>query len=425
MSKQIVQIPVQKLSKGHYVSRLDRPWVESPFLFQGFEIENEEQLRQLRELCSSVFVEITKEEAGRLLSSAPPPPAAPRKRDSVLASLDALSSSKDFASRIEIVPARDAVSLKTELSQAKQAYSEARRTVNNMFDRLRRGGGLDMQLVEGAVDSMVQSLFRNRDAMGWLARMREKDDYLYNHSLAASVWALAFGRHLGLDREALRSIGIGAMVLDIGKTRLPLSLLNKTGKPEEREWKALRDHVRLGLQLLEKDSNADACAKLMVQMHHERLDGSGYPDGLVGDAIPLAGRIAAIVDCYDAMTSARPYAKGLSTFDAVRELKSLGKTWFQPELVELFIQAVGVFPTGTLVELSSGEVAVVITQNRFRRLRPEVMLILDANKQQRADFQLIDLQQYARDNGEGNPELWITRGLEPGAYDIDPTEFFL
>lgn len=425
MSKQIVQIPVQKLSKGHYVSRLDRPWVGSPFLFQGFEIENDEQLRQLRALCSSVFVEITKEEADKLLSAAPPASASPRKRESALVSLDALSKSKDFASRIEIIPARDEVPLKSELSQAKEAYSEARRTVNHMFERLRRGGGLDMQLVEGAVDSMVQSLFRNRDAMGWLARMREKDDYLYNHSLAASVWALAFGRHLGLDRDALRSIGIGAMVLDIGKTRLPLSLLNKTGKPEEREWKALRDHVRLGLQILEKDSNVDACAKLMVQMHHERLDGSGYPSGLAGDAIPLAGRIASIVDCYDAMISSRPYAKGLSTFDAVRELKSLGKTCFQPELVELFIQAVGVFPTGTLVELSSGEVAVVITQNRFRRLRPEVMLILAADKRPRADFQLIDLQHYSRDNDEGNPELWITRGLEPGAYDIDPTEFFL
>ncbi len=425
MSKQIVQIPVQKLTKGHYVSRLDRPWVGSPFLFQGFEVENDEQLRQLRELCSSVFVEITKEEADRLLSSTPAPSSAQSKRDSSLVSLDLLSRSRDFASRIEVVPARDPVSLKSELTQAKEAFSEARRTVNRMFDRLRRGNGLDMQLVEGAVDSMVQSLFRNRDAMGWLARMRQKDDYLYNHSLAASVWALAFGRHLGLDRDALRSIGIGAMVLDIGKTRLPLSLLNKAAKPEEREWKALRDHVRLGLQILEKDSNADACARLMVQMHHERLDGSGYPGALAGEAIPLAGRIAAIVDCYDAMTSDRPYAKGLSTFDAVRELKSLGKAWFQPELVELFIQAVGVFPTGTLVELSSGEVAVVITQNRFRRLRPEVMLILDADKRPRADFQLIDLQNYSRDNSEGNPELWITHGLEPGAYDIDPTEFFL
>jgi HD-GYP domain-containing protein (c-di-GMP phosphodiesterase class II) len=195
---------------------------------------------------------------------------------------------------------------------------------------------------------MVQSLFRNRDAMSWLARMRDKDDYLYNHSLAASVWALAFGRHLGLDQDTLRSVGMGAMVLDIGKTKLPLSLLNKTGKPEQSEWRVLRDHVRLGLEILDKDSNADACMKSMVALHHERLDASGYPNALNGEAIPLAGRIAAIVDSYDAMTSSRPYARGLSTYDAVRELKRLSRTHFQPELVELFIQAVGVFPTGTL-----------------------------------------------------------------------------
>jgi hypothetical protein len=165
--------------------------------------------------------------------------------------------------------------------------------------------------------------------------------------------------------------------------------------------------------------------KAMVALHHERLDGSGYPAGLQGEAITLPGRIAAIVDSYDAMTSSRPYAKGLSTYDAVRELKRLSQTVFQSELVELFIQAVGVFPTGTLVELNSGEVAVVVTQNRFRRLRPQVMLLLDAQKKLRDNFELIDLQLYGKNNDAGNPELWITQGLEPGAHGLDPTEFFL
>jgi HD-GYP domain-containing protein (c-di-GMP phosphodiesterase class II) len=418
MRKQIVQVPVQKLTKGLYVSRLDRPWIDSPFLFQGFEIDSDEQLTQLRSLCSNVFVEINEEEVDELLGQLERVAPDPR-----MASLEEVS--QNLNARLELVPAKDPISLKSELMSAKGIYGEARRTVSALFDRLRRGGGLDVQLVEGVVDSMVQSLFRNRDAMSWLARMKDKDEYLYSHSLAASVWALAFGRHLGLERETLRSVGIGAMVLDIGKTQLPLSLLNKAGKPEAAEWSVLKDHVRLGMQILEQDKRADACMKMMVRMHHERLDGSGYPDALHGDLIPLPGRIAGIVDCYDAMTSARPYAKGLSTYDAVRELKRLGKSWFQPELVELFIQAVGVFPTGTLVELNSGEVAVVITQNRFRRLRPEVMLVLDARKKTRADFELINLQDYNKDNPEGNPELWITQGLEPGAYGIDPSEFFL
>jgi HD-GYP domain-containing protein (c-di-GMP phosphodiesterase class II) len=248
---------------------------------------------------------------------------------------------------------------------------------------------------------------------------------LYSHSLAASVWALAFGRHLGLDKLTLRSLGMGGMLLDIGKTQLPTRLLQKTGKPDESEWKLLLGHVDLGLAMLEKDPRADLVTRIMVRTHHERTDGSGYPSRLTGDSIPLVGRIAAIVDCYDAMTSDRSYAKGKSTYEAVRELKRLGRASFQPELIELFIQAVGVFPTGTLVELNSGEVGIVIAQNRFRRLRPEIMLILDADKKVRDQFPAIDLQLFTKENENGNPALWINQGLEPGAYGVDPTEFFL
>jgi HD-GYP domain-containing protein (c-di-GMP phosphodiesterase class II) len=421
MRKQIIEIPVQVLHKGLYVSRLDRPWIESPFLFQGFEIENDEQLSQLKELCKSVFIELTEEEADDLLSRVRRKDKPEAKNE--LAALDELTD--NINARVSRVPVKDPVPLKTELTAAKGVYREALASVTKLFDRLRREGGLDVHLVESIVDSMVQSIFRNRDAMSWLARLKSKDDYLYNHSLAVSVWALAFGRHLGLDKDTLRSIGMGAMVLDIGKTQLPLTLLRKASKPSESEWIELHGHVELGTAILDQDKTATPCMKTMVAMHHERLDGSGYPHGLKGDSIPLAGRIAGIVDCYDAMISDRVYAKGLSTYDAVRELKRLGKSWFQPELVELFIQAVGVFPTGTLIELNTGEVGVVIAQNRFRRLRPQVMLVLDAQKKMRPEFSLIDLQLHAKANDSGNSELWITQGLEPGAYGIDPAEFFL
>jgi HD-GYP domain-containing protein (c-di-GMP phosphodiesterase class II) len=421
-SKQIIEIPVDLLRKGFYVSRLDRDWIDSPFLFQGFEIESDEELTQLKELCKRVHVEVTAEEADELRERMKLQPVA-KKAPQGPSALDELA--QDINARLHLVPAKDPVPLKRELLSAKGAYGQARETVARIFDRLKRGGGLDVQLMESAVDSMVDSIFRNREAMGWLARMKVKDDYLYSHSLAASVWALAFGRHLGLDKITLRSLGMGAMLLDIGKTKLPTALLQKAAKPDAAEWQTLLRHVQLGIEILDEDPRADACMKTMVRMHHERTDGSGYPNKLSGDSIPLVGRIAGIVDCYDAMTSDRSYAKGKSTYDAVRELKKLGKAWFQPELVELFIQAVGVFPTGTLVELNSGEVGIVIAQNRFRRLRPEIMLILDAQKQVREQFPAIDLQLFTKDNENGNPALWIIQGLEPGAYGVDPTEFFL
>lgn len=428
MPKQIIEIPVQALRKGLYVSRLDRPWIESPFLFQGFEVENDADLAQLRDLCKTVYIEVSAAEAAEFTDRtrqqkqtqpvAPSPDPEPGP-----APLSELSS--NLLARVNFVPVKDSIRLKDELGAAKNIYGEARRTMSRMFDKLRRDGGLDIQMMEGAVDSMIDSIFRNREAMSWLARMKCKDDYLYSHSLAVSVWALAFGRHLGLEKNTLRSLGMGAMVLDIGKMQLPTSLLQKAGKPDTAEWATLQGHVKAGLAVLEADPKADAFMKSMVLTHHERLDGSGYPNQLKGDAIPLAGRIAGIVDSYDAMTSERQYAKAMSTYEAVRELKRMEKQLFQPELVELFIQSVGVFPAGTLVELNSGEVAVVIAQNRFRRLRPEVMLILDANKKMRDDFSLIDLQMYMEKNDLGNPALWITQGLEPGAYGVDPAEFFL
>jgi HD-GYP domain-containing protein (c-di-GMP phosphodiesterase class II) len=323
------------------------------------------------------------------------------------------------------VPIKDSVGLKSELSLASATFGEAKRAVGAIFDNLRRGGGLDVPHLQTVVGSMVDSVFRNRDAMGWLARMKSKDDYLYSHSLSASVWALAFGRHLGLDKETLTSVGTGAMLLDIGKTGLPTELLKKQGKPSDDEWRMIYTHVNQGIELLGAAPNVDNRILTMIATHHERFDGSGYPHKLKGDEIPLIGRIAGIVDSYDAMISERSYAKPKSTYDAVRELKRLGGIAFPPALVELFIQAVGVFPTGSLVELNTGEVGVVIGQNRYRRLRPEVMVILDATKKVRDEFTTIDLLTCDENTGNAEPNLWITQGLERGAYGIDPTEYFL
>ena len=343
MLKQIIEIPVQALRKGLFVSRLDRPWIDSPFLFQGFEVVNDDDLAKLQGLCKTVYVEVDAAEAVELRerSTHRNRAAAP---EAAGASGPLAELGSKLSARVDSVPLKDSTHLKDELRAARGIHGEARRTMSRVFEKLRRGGGLDMQMMEGIVDTMIDSIFRNREAMSWLARMKNKDDYLYSHSIAVSVWALAFGRHLGLEKSTLRSLGMGAMVLDVGKMQLPTSLLQKAGKPTAEEWASLKSHVASGLAVLEADPKVDAFMKSMVLTHHERLDGSGYPHGLKGDAIPLAGRIAAIVDSYDAITSDRHYARAKSTYDAVRELKRLQNDWFQPELVELFIQAVGVFP---------------------------------------------------------------------------------
>ncbi len=422
MSKHVIQLSVEQLSVGTYVSQLDRPWEETPFLFQGFTITSEDELKELQRLCDYVYAEVSFEEAEELKAAAtqrksPTDKVVPADRMSEVA----------LAVKASIAPAsiEDTVSLRSELSSIKETYGDAKRTVSSVIQNLQRGRNLDVVQLESVVDWMVDSVFRNRDAMSWLARMKSVDDYLYSHSIAASVWALALGRHMGLDKETLATLGMGAMLIDIGKTRLPTRLLNSTSPPTEEEWRILRGHVKEGVELAKATSGVTPGILAMIETHHERLDGSGYPGKLAGDDIPLVGRIAGIVDCYDAMISERRYAKARSTFDAMRELTRLGGSWFEAELVELFVQAVGVFPTGTLVELNSGEVGVVIAQNRFRRLRPEVMLILDAQKELRKDFSLVDLNACDENNTPGRAGLWITRGLEPNAYGVDPTEYFL
>jgi HD-GYP domain-containing protein (c-di-GMP phosphodiesterase class II) len=423
MSTVVIEVSPEHLKTGLYVCGLDRPWAETPFLFQGFVIESDDELQTLRRLCKVVYVEVSVEDVEELKSASRKAPTgiAP---DSVAP--DPLTHlSNNLTALADQVPIKDPVSLEAELTKARDIFDEAKRAVGNVFDQLRRGGGLDVPDLQAVVGSMVDSVFRNRDAMGWLASMKNKDDYLYNHSLAASVWALAFGRHLGLDKETLKVVGAGAMLLDVGKTRLTSELLKRPGKPSEAEWQMIRAHVDDGVKLLEAAPNVDRRIITMIVTHHERLDGSGYPNNLKGEEIPLIGRIAAIVDCYDAMISERSYAKARSTFDAVRELKRLGGTAFPTELVELFIQAVGVFPTGTLVELNTGEVGVVIGQNRYRRLRPEVMLILDAQKKVREEFTTINLLTCEENIGKSEPTWWIDHGLERGAYGIDPSEYFV
>lgn len=186
----------------------------------------------------------------------------------------------------------------------------------------------------------------------------------------------------------------------------------------------MRRHVQFGLDILDKAGDVDSRVCDMLAHHHERYNGTGYPNGISGSAIPVFGRIAGIVDAYDAMITPRPYAKLLSSYDALRRLRLLSDVEFQAEIVDQFTRAIGAFPTGTLVELNTGEVGIVTRQNRIRRLRPEVMIILDADKQTREDFRIVDLNEETTTDG-GAQSLWIERGLPQGMHGIDPTKYYI
>ncbi len=401
---EIVKVLTADLEIGMYVSSLDRPWLETPFVLQGFQLESDSDIERLRKHCDYVYIDtqqslLEETTIRRKVSNRP-----------------RMSRAQMFSKK-KLQPYRDNTDWKDEYPKAQSAVKALSEGLEDIFNNVAQGSALNMAKVKLAVQPMIDSITRNPDACIWLARMKQEDQYTYQHSLGASIWAVALGRQLGLPKSDLRSLAIGGLLFDVGKLQLDKELLNAKRPLTEEEFETVKSHVQLGVDAITKGGVMNQDVIDMVAHHHERHDGSGYPEGLSGDNIPIFARIAAIVDCYDAITSHRSYARATSPSIAIKKLYEWKDMDFQAELVEEFIQAVGIYPAGTLVELSSGEVAVVMAEYRTRRLRPKVMVLLDGDKQPLLDVKMIDLlnQKEAED---GRP-LDIVNSLEPDAYGID------
>jgi HD-GYP domain-containing protein (c-di-GMP phosphodiesterase class II) len=418
-----------------YVSELDRPWLETPFLFQGFFIRSKNEIEELNEHCKFVYIDLEQSlfAANEPHAKAPPQVAAasvtppPRKRGFWQWLLQLFGREPDPVEAPAPKPGefyKDTVSIADELVVARTVHNGAMQSLIDVLNSVRQGATIRVPDLEVVVDGMVDSVLRNSTAMALLVRMQEVDDYTHSHSLATSMWALIFGRHLGLDRQSLKLLGLGGLLLDVGKTKLPQQLLKSTGKLNDDARRNLKSHVQLGVDLLRAADSIDRRVLDMVATHHERFDGSGYPNGLKGNYIPVFGRIGGIVDSYAAMTSNRPYAKAMSSYDVMREFKSLADKSFQAELVEQFIQAIGIFPAGTMVELSTGEIAIVLKEHRTSRLLPEVAIILDADRRKLDDFRIVDLGDQPEETLSSGG-VWIERGLHPGEFDIDLEDYFV
>jgi HD-GYP domain-containing protein (c-di-GMP phosphodiesterase class II) len=324
---------------------------------------------------------------------------------------------EDFFPGKQLTRYTDTVGWRDETRNAKRAIAYLYDYVVQFMGLSSKSNRLDLQNIKKAVEPMVDSVIRNPDACLWWITMRPAANYNNDAALRASVYAVVLGRQLGLPRRELYLLAIGGLLFDIGKLRMDDSILQADRKLTAEELAHIQRHVEAGLQLLQRSGLKDPEIIDFIANHHERLDGSGYPKGLGGDHIPPFGRIAGLVDCYNAITSSRRYASIKSPAEAINQLYKLKGVHFHKDLIEEFIQAIGVYPVGALVELSTGEVAIVVAQSRTRRLRPIVLVLLDGNKQPCRGGVYIVLEKTTH-SADGR-KLDIVKNLEPNAYDID------
>ncbi|TCK17876.1 HD-GYP domain-containing protein (c-di-GMP phosphodiesterase class II) [Thiogranum longum] len=433
--KKEVKTSVDGLQVGMYVARLDRPWLKTSFALQGLAIRSKEDIERLRKVCNYVYVDTEQGDSpdprfwivreGTRKYGAPPTSSGSPKETPGKAT-DSKKTDNVFT-RLRTKIYQDVKPIKEEMQAAQDAHVRLQEDLTQAMGDLRNSRDLDIDALNKSISVVVNSIIRAPGAMMLVIKLKQFDDTTYSRALGTSVWCATFGRHLGLEKSAIEQLALGGLLLDIGKSDVPVELLRKPGKLTEEEFAILRKHVDQGVRLLSRSSVSakpgDRLPREVLQMvatHHERANGNGYPQGLMNDEIPMFGRIAGIVDSFDAMTNPRHYSDDdpMSPHAAINELYDLRGTLFQAELVEQFIQTVGLYPTGSLVELSNGEVGAVIAINGLRRLRPTVMLLLDSNKEPLEHFRLVDLS-------ETDDSLSVTGALPYGAYGIDMKEVFL
>lgn len=403
------------------VIELDRPWTGTRFVYREFIIESQDVLEELQRVSDYVYIE---SDPKRMLS-----PSA-RPRGPILASKpQSAGTGHHTVDQILTTSSRhintrwhpDKTSIEEELPQADKIEYRAREVLYDMLEDAKLGRSIRISGVRETVTEMAESVIRNPDAMVVLSQLKDADEYTALHSLRVCILALTFGRHLDFNREELNLLGVGALLHDVGKMKVPVEILNKPGRLTDKEFTIMKSHVPEGVKIL---TSADGIADASIQVaanHHERYAGGGYASGAAGDRIGSFGLIAGIVDCYDAITSDRVYHSGLSSYEALTKMYSWRSTDFHPGLIEQFIQCMGIYPVGSLVELSDGRVGVVITVNRRRRLRPRIALVLKEDKTPYRKPKLVNLVDLEEAQGTEAPS--IVKVLQPGEYGINPIDY--
>jgi len=394
-----VKLPSDSLEIGMHVTRLDRPWTEVPVLMQGLTIETPDDIDMLRDHCVYVYIEIEKEFWLELSKG-----SIEQKEEKAYPGF------------------RENKDIHEELPKAKFTFDKARDQVDEVLESISNGESFDMDSSRKAIQYCVSSIMRNANALLWLTQVKDQDRYTAEHSLRVGILAIAFGRFLDFDEPELELLGLCGMLHDVGKVKIPDEILNKPARLTRIEFDIMKEHAPLGKDILLDQVGVDQLIIDTAHYHHERIDGKGYPEQLNASFLHKYVRMISIVDVYDAITSARPYKVGSPAFDALKILFSERGKHFDDELVEAFIRMVGIYPPGTLVEMTNGEVGIIVSANANSRLRPKVELVLTADKKIRPPY-IINLLDGIPD--KSGSVYVIKEGITNGTYGVDVKDYIL
>lgn len=359
------RIGIDQLRPGMRIEKLDRSWLTTPFLRHRMAITSAQQIEQLR-ACGVQSLEVAMDDV-----------------EETYESLDAPAPVQDTSTALTDLPENPtptpSVPFEEELPAARYVYRAAKTIIEGAMHDVRMGRAINMDAVSHVVSEMADSVLRNPDALTSLSRLKRFDEYTFFHSVNTSLLAMSLGRALGLDQAALHQLGVGTLLHDIGKTKIPLEILNKPGRFEPHEFELMKQHVMRGAEVLSDMAGLDDTYLKPALEHHERVDGSGYPYHRQKTELSQFGLIAAVVDIYDAITSDRCYHKAKPAHEALQFLYLISqKGHLDHALVQRFIQVVGVYPVGSVVQLNTGEMAIVRCLHHEAPLEPIVIIVKGA-----------------------------------------------
>ncbi len=283
------------------------------------------------------------------------------------------------------------VSLHDELARARQLQAKSKAAVTSMFQEARMGNAIKVSEAAPLVEEISKSITRNPEAFLNLSRLKTKDDYTYMHSVAVCALMIALGKQLGLEEDDLKEAGLAGLLHDVGKMMVDQDVLNKPGKLTDEEFELIKDHPRKGWEILQGSSDITATALDVCLHHHERMDGKGYPDKLAGEQLSLFARMGAVCDVYDALTSNRCYKNGWEPAETIRKMAEWRNGHFDERVFQAFVKTIGIYPSGTLVRLKSGRLAIVMEQTEKSLLSPIVKVFFSTKSNEPIMPEMLDL----------------------------------